>query len=44
MVRVTDKAAVGDALAEPGVTPDVRYATSSTLLNAHRATDDADFS
>ncbi|MFI1834314.1 glycosyl hydrolase [Streptomyces olivaceoviridis] len=43
VVHVTDKAAVGDALARLGVTPDVRYATSSTLLNAHRATDDADF-
>lgn len=41
--RVTDKAAVGDALAGLGVTPDVRYATASTLLNAHRSTEDADF-
>ncbi|CAL9655527.1 hypothetical protein SUDANB145_06760 [Streptomyces sp. enrichment culture] len=40
---VTDKTAVGDALTGLGVTPDVRYATSSTLLNAHRATADADF-
>jgi hypothetical protein len=40
---VADKTAVGDALAGLGVTPDVRYAASSTLLNAHRATDDADF-
>ncbi|MEV0173066.1 glycosyl hydrolase [Streptomyces sp. NPDC050803] len=41
--RVTDKAAVGDALAALGVTPDVRHATASTLLNAHRVTDEADF-
>ncbi|MEW2398909.1 glycosyl hydrolase [Streptomyces sp. NPDC046862] len=41
--RVTDKAAVGDALADLGVTPDARYTTSSTLLNAHRSTEDADF-
>ncbi|WP_020127138.1 glycosyl hydrolase [Streptomyces sp. 303MFCol5.2] len=43
VTRVTDKAAVGDALAGLGVTPDVRHATSSTLLNAHRVTRDADF-
>jgi hypothetical protein len=43
VVRVTDKAAVGDALARLGVTPDVRHATASTLLNAHRVTRDADF-
>ncbi|MFE7859198.1 glycosyl hydrolase [Streptomyces sp. NPDC057403] len=43
VTRVTDKTAVGDALAGLGVSPDVRYATSSTLLNAHRATADADF-
>ncbi|WP_460072332.1 glycosyl hydrolase [Streptomyces sp. YKOK-I1] len=43
VVRVTDKAAVGDALAGLGVTADVRHATASTLLNAHRATEDADF-
>ncbi|WP_346186138.1 glycosyl hydrolase [Streptomyces osmaniensis] len=43
VAQVTDKTAVGDALAQLGVTPDVRYATSSTLLNAHRATADADF-
>ncbi|GAB7110383.1 glycosyl hydrolase [Streptomyces phaeofaciens JCM 4814] len=42
VVRVTDKAAVGDALARLGVTADVRHATASTLLNAHRATRDAD--
>ncbi|MEU6354792.1 glycosyl hydrolase [Streptomyces sp. NPDC047072] len=41
--RVTDKALVGDALAALGVTADVRHATVSTLLNAHRATADADF-
>ncbi|GAA3803147.1 glycosyl hydrolase [Streptomyces phyllanthi] len=41
--RVTDRAAVGDALAQLGVTPDVRYATTSTLLNAHRVTEDVDF-
>ncbi|MFJ3670385.1 glycosyl hydrolase [Streptomyces sp. NPDC090106] len=39
---VTEKTAVGDALAAVGVTPDVRYATSSTLLNAHRVTGDTD--
>ncbi|GGJ44345.1 glycosyl hydrolase [Streptomyces brasiliensis] len=43
VVRVTDKTAIGDALAGLGVTPDVRHATSSTLLNAHRATREADF-
>ncbi|MDQ0809233.1 hypothetical protein QFZ63_000947 [Streptomyces sp. B3I7] len=43
VVRVTDKTAVGDALTQVGVAPDVRYASSSTLLNAHRATKDADF-
>ncbi|MCH5671192.1 glycosyl hydrolase [Streptomyces gilvus] len=43
VTRVTDKSAVGDALAGLGVTPDVRHATSSTLLNAHRATGEADF-
>ncbi|WP_030988352.1 glycosyl hydrolase [Streptomyces sp. NRRL WC-3744] len=43
VVRVTDKAAVGDALAGLGVTADVRHATASTLLNAHRVTQDADF-
>ncbi|GAA2450607.1 glycosyl hydrolase [Streptomyces glaucus] len=41
--HVTDKARVGDALAELGVTPDVLHGTSSTLLNAHRVTADADF-
>ncbi|MFJ9134071.1 glycosyl hydrolase [Streptomyces sp. NPDC102256] len=40
---VSDKAAVGDALSRLGVTADARYATSSTLLNAHRATAEADF-
>ncbi|MEU4659871.1 glycosyl hydrolase [Streptomyces sp. NPDC023723] len=43
VAQVTDKAAVGDALTGLGVTPDVRHAVSSTLLNAHRVTDDADF-
>ncbi|MCD7438605.1 alpha-L-rhamnosidase [Streptomyces lincolnensis] len=39
---VTDKSAVGEALAALGITPDVRYATTSTLLNAHRVTGDTD--
>ena len=43
VVRVTDKAAVGDALAGLGISADVRHATASTLLNAHRVTADADF-
>ncbi|MEU7472126.1 glycosyl hydrolase [Streptomyces sp. NPDC044984] len=43
VVRVTDKTAVGDALTSLGVTPDARYSTASTLLNAHRVTDRADF-
>lgn len=43
VTRITDKAAVGDALTRLGVTPDVRHATASTLLNAHRVTRDADF-
>ncbi|KUN85561.1 alpha-L-rhamnosidase [Streptomyces bungoensis] len=43
VVRVTDKTAIGDALTRLGVTPDARYATASTLLNAHRATAEADF-
>ncbi|MER5383161.1 glycosyl hydrolase [Streptomyces sp. NPDC002688] len=43
VARVTDKAAVGDALAGLGVTPDARHATASTLLNAHRATAEADY-
>ncbi|MFH9553060.1 glycosyl hydrolase [Streptomyces sp. NPDC017435] len=43
VIRITDKAAVGDALAGLGVTPDVRHAGASTLLNAHRVTRDADF-
>jgi hypothetical protein len=43
VVRVTDKAAVGDALAGLGVSADVRHATVSTLLNAHRVTADTDF-
>ncbi|MFJ8486809.1 glycosyl hydrolase [Streptomyces sp. NPDC094038] len=41
--KVTDKTLVGAAFADLGVTPDVTYGASSTLLNAHRATDDADF-
>ncbi|MGW1623177.1 glycosyl hydrolase [Streptomyces sp. NPDC002172] len=41
--KVTDKTLVGAAFADLGVTPDVAYGTPSTLLNAHRATDDADF-
>ncbi|MGW5613013.1 glycosyl hydrolase [Streptomyces sp. NPDC003877] len=41
--RVTDKAAVGDALSSLGVRPDARYATSSTLLNFHRVSGDTDF-
>lgn len=41
--QVTDKTRIGAAFADLGVTPDVSYATSSTLLNAHRATEDADF-
>ncbi|MFB8773885.1 glycosyl hydrolase [Streptomyces broussonetiae] len=41
--HITDKTAVGDALARLGIVPDVRYATASTLLNAHRATPEADF-
>ncbi|MFJ9720686.1 glycosyl hydrolase [Streptomyces sp. NPDC101213] len=43
VARVTDKALVGDALNRLGVTPDVRHSTPSTLLNAHRATPEADF-
>ncbi|WP_426567871.1 glycosyl hydrolase [Streptomyces canus] len=43
VARVTDKTAVGDALNRLGVTPDVRHATPSTLLNAHRATAEADY-
>ncbi|MPY35491.1 alpha-L-rhamnosidase [Streptomyces adustus] len=43
VVRVTDKALVGNALAELGVTPDARYATASTLLNARRSTKEADY-
>lgn len=43
VTRVTDKAAVADALAGLGVTPDVRHATASTLLNAHRVSGDTDF-
>lgn len=41
VVRVTDRTAVGDALDRLGVVPDVRHATASTLLNAHRVTRDA---
>lgn len=43
VLRITDKTAVGDTLAELGVTPDVRHAVPSTLLNAHRADTEADF-
>ncbi|MGW7696178.1 glycosyl hydrolase [Streptomyces asiaticus] len=43
VARVTDKTRVGDALTGLGVTPDVRHATPSTLLNAHRVTEEADF-
>ncbi|MDO0924272.1 glycosyl hydrolase [Streptomyces sp. TG1A-8] len=43
VTAVTDKAAVGDALAALGVAPDARYATPSTLLNAHRVSGDTDF-
>ncbi|MBC7269939.1 MAG: alpha-L-rhamnosidase, partial [Streptomyces sp.] len=41
--HIIDKTAVGDALARLGIVPDVRHATASTLLNAHRATPEADF-
>ncbi|MFE9680522.1 glycosyl hydrolase [Streptomyces sp. NPDC006285] len=41
--KVTDKAAVGDALASLGVRPDVRHASASTLLNAHRVADGVDY-
>ncbi|MEV0226749.1 glycosyl hydrolase [Streptomyces sp. NPDC050704] len=41
--RVTDKTAVPTALAELGVRPDVRHATASTLLNAHRVADGVDY-
>ncbi|MFE2067589.1 glycosyl hydrolase [Streptomyces sp. NPDC059467] len=41
--QVSDKTLVGAAFAELGVTPDASYATPSTLLNAHRVTDEADF-
>ncbi|MET7597129.1 glycosyl hydrolase [Streptomyces sp. NPDC005481] len=41
--RVADKTAVPTALAELGVRPDVRYATSSTLLNFHRVADGVDY-
>ncbi|MER5428578.1 glycosyl hydrolase [Streptomyces sp. NPDC002588] len=43
VLRITDKDAVGDALTRLGITPDVHHATPSTLLNAHRVTQDADF-
>ncbi|MEU6536937.1 glycosyl hydrolase [Streptomyces sp. NPDC047000] len=43
VARVTDKTLVGDALKGLGVTPDARYAVSSTLLNAHRTSEAADF-
>ncbi|QIY75684.1 glycosyl hydrolase [Streptomyces sp. RLB1-33] len=41
--QVADKSAVPTALADLGVAPDVRYATSSTLLNAHRVADGVDY-
>jgi hypothetical protein len=41
--RITDKTLVGAAFAELGVTSDAVYSVSSTLLNAHRVTDEADF-
>ncbi|MEV8569562.1 glycosyl hydrolase [Streptomyces sp. NPDC051322] len=41
--RVSDKADVGAALADLGVQPAVRYATASTLLNAHRVADGVDY-
>ncbi|BCL32862.1 hypothetical protein GCM10017557_77210 [Streptomyces aurantiacus] len=41
--KVTDKAAVGDALTALGVRPDVGYASASTLLNAHRTADGVDY-
>ncbi|MCX4816274.1 glycosyl hydrolase [Streptomyces sp. NBC_01239] len=41
--QITDKTLVGAAFAELGVTSDAGYSVSSTLLNAHRVTDDADF-
>ncbi|MFC8197622.1 glycosyl hydrolase [Streptomyces sp. NPDC057298] len=41
--RVTEKTAVPDALAALGVRPDVRHATASTLLKAHRVADDVDY-
>ncbi|WP_413098625.1 hypothetical protein [Streptomyces sp. Inha503] len=43
VVRVAEKTQVGDAPTGLGVTPDVRHATPSTLLNAHRVTAQADF-
>ncbi len=43
VIAVTDKAAVGDALTALGVTPDVRHAAPSTLLNNHRVSGDTDF-
>jgi hypothetical protein len=41
--QLTDKTAVGAALADLGVTPAVSYATGSTLLNAHRYADGVDY-
>ncbi|MFF9607192.1 glycosyl hydrolase [Streptomyces sp. NPDC014684] len=41
--RVSDKTAVGAALAQLGVSADVRYPAASTVLNAHRVTEEADF-
>uniref|UniRef100_A0AAU1UH35 Glycosyl hydrolase n=1 Tax=Streptomyces sp. NBC_00119 TaxID=2975659 RepID=A0AAU1UH35_9ACTN len=41
--RVSDKADVPAALSDLGVQPDVRHATASTLLNAHRVADGVDY-
>lgn len=41
--QIADKAAVPAALADLGVEPDVRYATSSPLLNARRVADGVDY-
>ncbi|MFJ4846622.1 glycosyl hydrolase [Streptomyces sp. NPDC088733] len=41
--QITDKTAVGQALADLGVEPDVRYAASSTLLTMHRYEDGTDW-
>ncbi|MFD7712575.1 glycosyl hydrolase [Streptomyces sp. NPDC059786] len=41
--QVNDKTEIPAALTALGVTPDVSYATSSTLLNAHRHEDGVDY-